>query len=65
LFFGDPEKMEIPPAPDVACGMVRRARGEKGNKGGGERLPLPDAVRCRPCFHSCRNGRTTIPQRTE
>jgi len=36
-----PCEAEIPPAPDVACGMVRRARGEKGNKGGGECLPLP------------------------
>jgi hypothetical protein len=32
------EKMEIPPSPIVACGMVRRARGvKKGNKGGGKR----------------------------
>ena len=60
-----PCEAEIPPAPDVACGMVRRARGEKGNKGSGECLPLPDAVRCRPCFPSCRNKRATIPQRTE
>jgi hypothetical protein len=60
-----PSEAEIPPAPDVACGMVRRARGEKGNKGGGECLPLPETVRCRPCFSSYRNGRTTIPQRTE
>ena len=28
-----PCEMEIPPAPDVACGMVRRARGEKGKQG--------------------------------
>jgi len=45
--------VEIPPAPVVACGMVRRARGvKKGNKGGGERLPLTETVLCRPCFHS-------------
>ena len=28
-----PSEAEIPPAPDVACGMVRRARGEKEKQG--------------------------------
>ena len=28
-----PSEGEIPPAPVVACGMVRRARGEKGKQG--------------------------------
>ena len=28
-----PCEAEIPPAPNVACGMVRRARGEKGKQG--------------------------------
>jgi len=31
--LSSPCETEIPPAPDVACGMVRRARGEKGKQG--------------------------------
>lgn len=50
---GERGREEIPPPPVGGGGMVRRIRDEKGNKGGGECLPLPEVVRCRPCFPSC------------
>ena len=52
---------EVPPPPVVGGGMVRAFGVKKGNKGGGECLPSPETVRCRPCFPFCRDGRPTIP----
>ena len=58
-------QMEIPPAPDVACGMVRRARGEKGKQGRRGALAVAGDCPMPPLFpflaqrvnhHSATNG---------
>ena len=60
-FWKEMAKEEVPPPPIVGGGMVHAFGVKKGNKGGGEWLPLPETVRRRPCFPFCRDGRPTIP----